>query len=180
MLRLCMIFIFLCAPAYAESEPTIEELAESQVIMNTDFMEKIVARLDPDYQRSENMIGFVYADLEITIVTDENANRMRVVIPIAETTGLKEAMLIRIMQANFDSALDARYAIGQGILWSTFLHPLSTLTPEDFLSGIGQSINIVKTFGTSFSSGAMTFGGGDSNALHRELIDELLKRGQAI
>ena len=81
------------------------------------------------------------------------------------------------MQANFDSALDARYAIGQGILWSTFLHRMSSLTVEDFLSGIGQSINIVMTFGTTFSSGEMTFGGGDSNEIHRELIDELLRKG---
>ncbi len=31
------------------------------------------------------------------------------------------------MQANFDTALDARYAIAKGALWSTFIHPLSDL-----------------------------------------------------
>ncbi len=173
---LTSLFLILGTAACAESE----SITEAPLEMNTDLMEKIVSRLDEGYQRQENFIVFNYADLDVTIVTDENANRMRVMIPVAETDGITEAMLIRIMQANFDSALDARYAIGQGILWGTFIHPMASLSPEDFLSGIGQTINIVKTFGTSFSSGAMTFGGGDSAELHRELIDELLKRGQAI
>jgi len=39
------------------------------------------------------------------------------------------------MQANFDSALDARYAIAKGKLWSAFIHPLSELNEEQFFSG---------------------------------------------
>jgi len=176
MYKIFLILMLACASVHAESDAVIPPAAE----MNTDLIEKIVMRLDPEYVREGSMLAFQYADLELTIVTDENADRMRVVIPIAETAGINKDILVRIMQANFDSALDARYAIGQGILWSTFLHRLSSLSPEDLLSGIGQSINIVKTFGTSFSSGALTFGGGDSNEIHRALIDELLKRGQAI
>lgn len=146
-------------------------------VMDMDMMETVIAKIDPDYQREDSVIVFTYSQLDVTLVTDETADRMRIVIPIAETTGMNGEVLQRLMQANFDSALDARYAIGQGILWSTFLHRLSSLTVEDFLSGIGQSINIVKTFGTTFSSGEMTFGGGDSNEIHRELIDELLRKG---
>jgi hypothetical protein len=85
------------------------------------------------------------------------------------------------MQANFDSALDARYAIAKETLWSAYIHPLSTLSDEDFLSGLGQTVNLVDTFGSSFSSGSSTFIGGDSSGLkEKELIKELLKKGKAI
>ena len=73
----------------------------------------------------------------------------------------------RILQANFDTALDARYAIARNVLWSTFIHPLSSLSDKEFLSGLGQAINIVINYGKSYSSGALSFGGEEvQNLLH--------------
>ncbi len=40
---------------------------------------------------------------------------MRVLIPIEGTDDLLKDELLRLMQANFDSALDARYAIAQAL-----------------------------------------------------------------
>ena len=88
--------------------------------------------------------------------------------------------LMRVMQANFDAALDARYAVAQGRLWSVFIHPLGDLNKDEFLSGLGQVVNLALTYGSSYTSGALTFGGGDSNELHRALIDKLLKKGEDI
>jgi hypothetical protein len=85
------------------------------------------------------------------------------------------------MQANFDTALDARYAIAQEMLWSTFIHPLSSLDARQFLAGLGQTINLARNYGSSYASGLLSFGGGDSRErLDRELIDRLLRRGQGI
>ena len=106
---------------------------------------------------------------------------MRVVVGIAPADELEPDLLFRLMQANFDTALDARYAIAQDVLWATFIHPLSPLTNEQFLSGIGQTVNLARTFGSTFSSGALSFGGGDSrDLLERQLIEELLKKGRDI
>ena len=84
------------------------------------------------------------------------------------------------MQANFDTALDARYAIANGLVWGTFIHPLDSLTTRDFASGILQTKSLADTFGTTFSSGALSYGGGDSGAIIedqlKELLDELEKR----
>lgn len=165
--------------AEVTESPAVPE-TDAPAAMTFETMEKIISVIDKDYQREGNVLGFVFREMQITIVTDVDADRMRVVIPVMEVDDLPEELWKRLMQANFDSALDARYAVAQNILWSTFIHRLSTLTKDDFLSGIGQSINIVLTFGSTFTSGEMTFGGGDSNAIHRELIDELLKRGDAI
>lgn len=148
--------------------------------MTVDDLEITISSIDENYQRSGGQIQFRVADIQINVVTDENADRMRIIVPILPSDQLDQETLFRVMQANFDSALDARYAIGQGILWSAFVHPLSSLTEPDFLSALGQTINTATSFGSSFSSGALVFGGGDSATLNeqRRLIDELLKKGQ--
>ena len=87
---------------------------------------------------------------------------------------------MRLMQANFDSALDARYAVAQGRLWGVFIHPLSPLEKDQLLSAFVQTINIARTYGQTYSGGATVFGGGDSNGLYQELLEELLKKGEEI
>ncbi|MEL7298368.1 MAG: hypothetical protein AAGJ86_11965 [Pseudomonadota bacterium] len=149
------------------------------VEMTVDRIESIVARLDDNYQRNENSIAFSFADRDVLIIADPTADRMRVMTPVNAADALDPEELYRLLQANFDSALDARYAIANDMLWSTFIHPLATLSDEELLSGIGQTLNVADTFGTTYSSGAMVFGGGDSNDLQRRaLIDELQKRGR--
>ena len=80
------------------------------------------------------------------------------------------------MQANFDSALDARYAIANDILWGTFIHPLTSLDEKGFVSGLAQAVAVADNFGGSFSSGAVVFGGGDSTRLQAQELLELLKK----
>ena len=127
------------------------------------------------------MWRFTVADLPVTVIADPVHDRMRVVVPIAEAEKLGKEILLRMMQANFDTALDARYSIARGVLWSAYIHPLAGLSDEAFLSGVGQTVNLARTFGTTFFSGGLTFGGGDSQGLlERQLIEELLKKKQDI
>ena len=56
-----------------------------------------------------------------------------------------------------------------------FIHPLGSLTQEDFLSGVAQVVTAAETFGASYTSGAVVFGGGDSNEIHKDLLDQLEK-----
>lgn len=101
---------------------------------------------------------------------------MRIMIPIGPAEDIPREELLRLMQANFDSALDARYAIANGQLWGTFIHPLSELSDEQFLVGLGQTANVVLSYGTSYSSGLLIFGGGDSAGIQENLIEELKKK----
>jgi hypothetical protein len=80
------------------------------------------------------------------------------------------------MQANFDSALDARYAIAQNLLWGAFIHSLNGLSEEEFLSGLLQTINVAQTFGSTFTSGAVVYGGGDSQGIMTDQLEELIKK----
>lgn len=143
-------------------------------------MQQIVLALDPDAQVSDRSFGLVIEDTAILIVTDPQADRMRAMIPIRSADGLTEADLLRLMQANFDTALDARYAIANGRLWAVFLHPMAALDRDQLILGLGQAVNVAKTYGTLYTGGAAQFGAGDSGGLQRQLIDRLLDRGQDI
>ena len=101
-------------------------------------------------------------DSTIIILTDERANRMRIMMPVMELEDQgQQELLVRLLEANFDSALDAKYALRDGVVWSVFLHPLSTLTEADLDSGLAQVRRLRATTGTSFSSSDLHFRGGD-------------------
>lgn len=135
----------------------------------------IVTAIDEDARLTGNGATFTIDETTVTLVFDVNADRMRLFSQIRPGDGLSGPQLRRLMQANFDTALDARYAVAQGQLWSTFMHHMTTLTQEDFVSALAQTVTLVKTYGTTFSSGAMSFGGGDSTAEIQKLLDRILK-----
>ena len=90
-------------------------------------------------------------------ITDELHNRMRIISPVEKTVNLSTPHLTKCMEANFHTALDVRYSISDGILWSAFIHPLRELTKDQVISAISQVYSCVKTFGSSYSSGALSF-----------------------
>ncbi len=115
----------------------------------------------------------------VQIITDEKADRMRMISGVAKTDKMGKDQLYRIMQANFESALDARYAIAQEVVWATFIHPLSPLSEKEFFSGLGQILSLARTYGTTFSSGVFVFGGGDSSN-QENIHDKVIKKGSEI
>ncbi|MEO0347344.1 MAG: hypothetical protein AAF229_13975, partial [Pseudomonadota bacterium] len=137
---LALVLALTGGPSQAQSDEP-EAADSSDDAMTIDRIETIIKRLDEDSERNGNSILFSFAERQILLVSDPEADRMRIMIPVNDAAALDPEELMRLMQANFDSALDARYAIANGTLWSTFLHRLSTLTEIDFLSGIGQTIN---------------------------------------
>jgi len=149
--------------------------------MSNSRLDMLIKRVDKNAKGKPGYWTFTVANQKILVITDEKADRMRIISPVVKSDKLSQGELHRLMQANFDSALDARYAIAKGILWSAFIHPLSSLTDEDFLVSLGQVTNLVTNYGRSFSSGALIYRGGDSEGLQkRELIDDLLERGLAV
>lgn len=95
---------------------------------------------------------------------------MRIIIPIGDAEELDEDDLKRMMQTNFDSALDARYALG-------CVHPSAKhVDRHEFLVGLGEIADVVLSYGSSYSSGLFIYGNGDSTEIERRrLIEELRK-----
>jgi hypothetical protein len=148
--------------------------------MTLEAMVAIVQAIDEEAEVRGSAMQLTISDVKVTVITDSKNNRMRAFVPIQSLDGVNQQLLYRMLQANFDSALDARYAIAKEHILSVFIHPLKELKKDQFIEGLGQVVNLVKTYGTAFTSGGMTFGGGDSRNLHRKLIDELLKKGEQI
>ena len=84
------------------------------------------------------------------------------------------------MQANFDTALDARYAVAQGRVWGVFIHPLAALEREQLLSALAQTVNLARSYGSLYTGGANVFGRGDSSEIYQNLFEDLVARGQDI
>lgn len=152
------------------------DAAPAPASMTIDRIETIVRRIDAKAARENNSLRFKVGERELLIVSDPAADRMRAMVPIAKVADLPAGIALRMLQANFDSALDARYAVANELVWGVFIHPLGSLTEADLLSGIGQTVNVAQSFGATYSSGAFVYGGGDSQGIQlRELLDELRK-----
>ena len=143
--------------------------------MTAERLGQIIQRVDEAAVQEAGSWYFHIEGLETAVVYDVNADRMRIMIPIGPAEELVTEDLERMMQANFDSALDARYAIAQGMLWGAYIHPLSSLTAEEFLVGLGETANVVLSYGTSYSSGLFIYGNGDSSEIERQRLIERLK-----
>ena len=171
MLKIALAALMLATPALAQ---------EAEPPMTPSRLAQIALALDPDAEPAGSGISLTINDVPVLIVMDVVADRMRAMVPIRSAATMTEEEMARVMQANFDTALDARYAIARGRLWAVYIHPLSPLERDQLISGIGQTVNIATTYGTLYSGGATQFGGGDSGDLQRQLLEELLDRGQDI
>ena len=130
--------------------------------MDNKRLDTLLKEIDANTQGEAGFWYVEYNGHPTYVITDEAADRMRVVVQISPAETLDQAALFRMMQANFDSALDARYSIARGMLWSAYIHPLSPLSDDRFRAGFLQAITLAETYGTEYSSGGLRFSGGDS------------------
>lgn len=149
--------------------------SKAQEAMTSEKLVELIQKFDKDAKAQGNGIEFSLNERALFMVYDSKADRMRIISPIAQAGLANEETLTRMLQANYDAVLDARYALANNVIWAVFIHPLSSLTQEDFLSGIAQTVTAAETFGSSYTSGSMVFGGGDFNAIHEDLLKQLEK-----
>jgi len=182
MFRLLSIFLFtlLVSTGAGQAQESPEETPVQEPDMTFARLSEIILAVDPEAIVRSNTLQLTISDVPVLVVTDSTADRMRAMVPIRAADGLEPDEMLRLMQANFDSALDARYAVAQGRLWGVFIHPLSPLQKNQLLSGLAQTVSLAQTYGTLYSGGANVYGGGDSGQLYRELFDELLRKGEDI
>ena len=183
MIRALLLAALLAAPALAQESlqaPDAAPAPEADGPMTPVRLGRILTALDPSARFTGNGWEIVIEDVPVLIVFDPLADRMRAMVPVRGAEAMTEEELMRVLQANFDSALDARYAVANGRLWTVFLHPLRSLERDQLISGIGQAVNAATTYGTLYTGGAGQFGSGDSGRLQAELLERLLDRGRDI
>jgi hypothetical protein len=158
------------AVAQTAPETTVPEPETGvETFMTPDFLNAILLEIDPSALVGPGGVQLVVDDVPVTVLHDPDADRMRVLVPIASVSSSTPAELLRLMQANFDTALDARYAVADGRIWSVFMHPMAELDAARLISGVAQTVSLAQTYGTTYASSQMLFGRGDSAQRLQEL-----------
>lgn len=142
---------------FSSKKPSHPQTARS--VMTNARLDELVRELSGEVQGQLGYWKMKVSGRDIFVVTDESHNRMRIMTPVTDDKGLDTEELHRLLSANFDRALDAKYAISNGTLWSVFTHPLAELTDEQFIGCVGQVVTLADNFGTSYSSSGLFFGG---------------------
>ncbi|MFQ5877300.1 MAG: hypothetical protein ACE5JH_06355 [Acidobacteriota bacterium] len=149
----------------AAAEPEREPGAEPETRpegehrpMSAARLQRIIRGSSTEFRRAANVMEFRFDGVQMACVYDTAHDRMRLVAPITKMSRVTLEQTVIVLEANYHTALDGRYASSNGTLYAAYIHPLSDLHPGELRSGLRQVASLVKTFGTTFTSGELVFG----------------------
>lgn len=125
--------------------------------MDNEKLEAILSVVSDSITGQNGAWQFKINDRMFMCITDESHNRMRIMTPITKQEELKSNELSRLLEANFHTALDVKYALSNKILWSVFIHPLNELSTLQVKDAVSQVYYAAVTYGTIYSSTDMVF-----------------------
>jgi hypothetical protein len=92
---------------------------------------------------------FLYEGLQVFLLVDARENRLGLVTPVARMDLLRlsedfveVSLLQKLMKANYLATGYTRFSLNKEVLWLSYLHPLNTLTPRDFLAALDQLTSV--------------------------------------
>lgn len=132
---------------------------QGQFKMTQEKLENLI-KISKDTEILEEEKGYIlfrYLGTRMALLSDEGYNRMRIISPITKYSNLAPKIKDSLMNSNFHLALDARYSVSDDTLYAAFLHPLSSLTIEDFFSALKQVYELTVSFGKTYSSAQIEF-----------------------
>lgn len=150
MQKLLSFFVLICLLAISP--------LQAQKDMDNKRMGKIFSEVVDRVEGETGAWQLLFKERILLVLTDEPNNRMRIFTPIVEEEEIDASEMRNMLRANFHSALDAKYSLYNGLVISTFTHPLKELTEDQLLDALSQVVNLANTFGTSYSSTELIFG----------------------
>ena len=150
----------------------LTKIIKLELQMNVGKMKNIIESNNIEFKHVNNTISMSINSYDLIIIYDENADRMRIVCPIIKVAELIDGQLNKALEANFHTALDAKYAVSDGIVWSVFVHPLSDLSESLFQSALEQTYVAAATFGKEYTSGALIFPNPKQESIEKEKTEE--------
>lgn len=142
--------------------------------MNNDKLQEIYTAASDSIQGQAGGWQFYIKNIPIMSITDTNHNRMRIISPIMDSNAVSDELLKASLVANFHTALDVKYAVSDGVLWSVFIHPLKELSDEQVKDAVSQVYFANVNFGTTFASTSLSFPG-NIKEKEEEQVDEQFK-----
>ena len=132
-------------------------LCRSMRPMTSSAMGKILESYLQDVEGEKGFWRGTRDEVPVFVFCDDEHDRMRIMAPIGVVEELDPDLLHALLEANYDRALDARYAMRNRELWSVVVHPLVTLAPDDLPSLFDQVVTLVQNTGTTFASTELVF-----------------------
>ncbi len=158
MVLLASLFIYLPADAQNMSERKVE---------------KVFKKLNLEIEGDEGVWMVNFSDRWVLVFADDSADRMRIFTPVISRDEIGSDEWERMLEANFHTALDAKYGLYNEYVISVFSHPLSYLDEFQIISALEQVVNLADTFGTSYASTSILFG----KAAERSTKDDTVADG---
>lgn len=137
--------------------------------MDNSTLEKIIYVLSDTIQGNPGNWQFTIEGKMFLCITDESHNRMRIMTPITSQEELTLDDMQKLLEANFHTALDVKYALSNKLLWSVFIHPLKELNKNQVIDAINQVYAAALTYGTTYNSTDLVFPDGKEKS-EREII----------
>ena len=127
--------------------------------MTQERLESLLRSLAPGAEGVPGIVSFKFNGVQVECISDPVHNRMRLIAAVTSVSDLTSEHVAHILEANFHTALDARYATSSGYLYAAFIHPLGSLTEPELRSAVAQVSNLAQAFGTTYSSGELEYRG---------------------
>ncbi len=157
MVRYISCFLLLSISIAGTAQTGINKSVELK--MNNIRMDSLLRSNVDDLEGELGSWQMNFGERLVLIITDENANRMRIFSPVVSEDDLEKGQLKKMLGANFHSALDAKYSLYEGFVISIFTHPLEELTDYQFIDALKQVVILNRTFGTTYQSTDLIFPG---------------------
>ncbi|MFN8587229.1 MAG: hypothetical protein U0704_05450 [Candidatus Eisenbacteria bacterium] len=125
--------------------------------MTTQALGKLLDSYLHDFEGQPGFWRGSRQEVPVFVFSDDEHDRLRMMAPIGIVEELDSDLLHVLLQANYDRALDARYAMNGNELWSVVVHPLATLATDDLPNLFDQLVTLVKNTGSTFASTELVF-----------------------
>ncbi len=112
------------------------------------------------------------SDFRLLVLLSDDHSWLRVLLPIAPAQDA-EPYWEQLLEANFDTTQEARYALHQGVLWTVYHHSLAGLTQTD-LESVLQRMLVLHQFGLDDSFDAF------AEKRIRQIIQAAKQQGQSL
>jgi hypothetical protein len=131
--------------------------------MTVEELAALLADETEDFERRVSHWQFAFFDVPMACLIDEHHDRMRIIAAIGSADEIDEEAKDAMLTANFHTALDARYGVSHGLVFSAFIHPLGSLERDLVRSALEQVASLVHTFGSHYTGGTLEFVSGDED-----------------
>lgn len=114
--------------------------------MQLETIEPILKRIFPLAtltHKTKDIWQINHEEMTILIILSEDQSWLRILTAIAPLQEI-EALLIPILEANFENTGEIRYALAENVLWAVYHHRVASLLERDFCHAINSLVSLAK------------------------------------